>query len=194
MKKITKHATLLSIGTVMLCSALAAPAAAKIPAANRDECYFVTELKNPISRMEFVTRLELAKQTPDTLTGIPARGGDEFLVTMMDQDGRPAEIDQFSFDCMSCHDGMNASSHNIRVRNSRSGSNGGFSSVTASHPIGMDYGSCASGSQSFRSAEGLIFVAGRVGCLSCHNPLNPERFHLAVNNDGSALCFTCHNT
>lgn len=194
MKKPAKRTSLLSIATIVLGAALATPAAAKIPAANPGECLFVTQLENPVSRMEFVARLTLARQAPDTLTGIPARGGEQFLVEIADQEGKPVDVDVFSYDCMTCHDGMNASVHKVRFRNDRRGSAATVSDVTGNHPIGMDYGSCASGNRSFRDAEGLTFVAGRVGCLSCHNPLNPERFHLAVSNDGSGLCFTCHNT
>ncbi len=173
MKKIITHISLITIGASLLCTALATSAFANIPEQKPGECYFVEQLKDPIARMEFVTRLELAKQTPDTLTGIPSRGGEQFMVQIVDQKGHPAEVDQFSYDCMACHDGMSASAHNIRVTNTRIGQSGGITSIVGSHPIGMDYGSCAAGNQSFKDAEGLVFVAGRVGCLSCHNPLNP---------------------
>jgi predicted CXXCH cytochrome family protein len=38
----------------------------------------------------------------------------------------------------------------------------------------------------------MIFVNGRVGCLTCHNPLNPEKSHLVMSDYRSALCLTCH--
>ena len=39
---------------------------------------------------------------------------------------------------------------------------------------------------------GIRFPQGLVSCISCHNLLNPARHHLAVNNQGSMLCFSCH--
>ena len=39
---------------------------------------------------------------------------------------------------------------------------------------------------------GIRFPQGMVSCISCHNLLNPARYHLAINNQGSRLCFACH--
>jgi predicted CXXCH cytochrome family protein len=39
----------------------------------------------------------------------------------------------------------------------------------------------------------MKFVNGKVGCLTCHDPLNPERGHLVMSDVRSALCLTCHN-
>jgi predicted CXXCH cytochrome family protein len=39
----------------------------------------------------------------------------------------------------------------------------------------------------------MIFADGKVGCLTCHNPLNPEKGHLVMSDRNSALCLTCHN-
>jgi len=39
----------------------------------------------------------------------------------------------------------------------------------------------------------MIFVNGKIGCLTCHNPLNAEKGHLVMSDRNSALCTTCHN-
>jgi predicted CXXCH cytochrome family protein len=41
-------------------------------------------------------------------------------------------------------------------------------------------------------SHGMVFAEGKVGCLTCHNPLNVSRGHLVMNNDRSDLCFACH--
>jgi predicted CXXCH cytochrome family protein len=188
MKPSRMYRIAISIITVVLSATLTAPAAA----AKKEDCTFSAQLDNPLDRMQFVTKLTLAKQDPDMLTGIPTTES-EFVVNVVGQFGQPMEVDTFSYDCMTCHDGVSATAHNVRFRNTRSSGIGGLESVAESHPIGMDYGSFAAGNRSFRGGDGLVFVAGKVGCLSCHDPLNREGYHLAKNNDGSALCFSCHN-
>lgn len=39
---------------------------------------------------------------------------------------------------------------------------------------------------------GIRFPQGLVSCISCHNLLNPTRPHLALSNQGSRLCLSCH--
>jgi hypothetical protein len=38
----------------------------------------------------------------------------------------------------------------------------------------------------------MIFVNGKVGCLTSHYPLNPKKGHLVMSDFQSALCLTCH--
>ncbi|WP_243688226.1 cytochrome c3 family protein [Geotalea toluenoxydans] len=38
----------------------------------------------------------------------------------------------------------------------------------------------------------MVLVDGRVGCLTCHDPLNRKAPHLVASNDRSNLCLTCH--
>uniref|UniRef100_UPI003525EE1F hypothetical protein n=1 Tax=Salmonella enterica TaxID=28901 RepID=UPI003525EE1F len=134
MKTTTTHNALKLIAAIVM-TATASSAYATISTSSQSECYFVSQLKDPVTRMEFVTKLQLAKQTPDLLTGIPSRDGEQFLVQIMDESGRPAEVDQFSFDCMSCHDGLSAAAHSSRVK---SASADGSVNMRGSHPIGMD--------------------------------------------------------
>jgi predicted CXXCH cytochrome family protein len=55
----------------------------------------------------------------------------------------------------------------------------------------------AAASKDYKSQLGannkMVFVNGKVGCLTCHNPLNPEKGHLVMSDQKSALCLTCHN-
>jgi predicted CXXCH cytochrome family protein len=106
------------------------------------------------------------------------------------------DLDSFSRDCLSCHDG-HASYIDINYRNTPGNKIKKFDR-TNEHPIGMNYDAYAAmdhtsykPSRAFNSK--MIFVKGKVGCLTCHNPLNPEKNHLVMSDSGSALCLTCHN-
>jgi predicted CXXCH cytochrome family protein len=61
----------------------------------------------------------------------------------------------------------------------------------------MDYASYAAFGRGYRPASMLdpkmVLVNGKVGCLTCHNPLNPERNHLVMSDHRSALCLSCHD-
>jgi len=92
---------------------------------------------------------------------------------------------------------MSAKSYHLRVKNSPLQGSVDMDSVSGSHPIGMEYANYSYSNRTFKSIDSLsgqmIFVDGKVGCITCHNPLNPEKNHLVMDNTGSRLCFSCHN-
>lgn len=151
-------------------------------------CAFTKQLQDPNSRMEFSARLNAAKEAAASPYGERAR----YSATYSDDTGEPMEIDSFSLDCLGCHDGINARIHNIRYKNNVMERTGSMETVRGSHPIGMHYGSYAYTSNQLRGLtelnEDMVLVDGKVGCLSCHNPLNPNKKHLASKN----LCLGCH--
>ena len=107
-------------------------------------------------------------------------------------------VDVFSTDCISCHDGASAVAIEANWRNSPLGGALHGKLSGSDHPIGMDYESyVAANSRKYKSVFGLnskmVFVDGKVGCLTCHDPLNPERGHLVMSDRKSALCLTCHD-
>ncbi|MDD2851822.1 MAG: cytochrome c3 family protein [Desulfuromonadaceae bacterium] len=106
-------------------------------------------------------------------------------------------IDALSTNCLTCHDGGHASDVNVTYRNNPGSKTKSYDG-TGQHPIGMDYAAYTQKDfknykpvTSFNSK--MIFVDGKVGCLTCHNPLNPEKNHLVMNDYRSSLCQTCHN-
>jgi predicted CXXCH cytochrome family protein len=106
-------------------------------------------------------------------------------------------LDSFSRNCLSCHDGLVAHDVKVDYRNAPGTKIKSFDG-TKEHPIGMNYAAySAMDSHSYKPAAAynskMIFVNGRVGCLTCHNPLNPEKSHLVMSDFRSALCLTCHN-
>ena len=108
-----------------------------------------------------------------------------------------AELDSFSMDCLNCHDGAGAVSVAVDWRNNPARLRTLKKPQGTDHPIGMDYESYVSNGRDYRSVSGLgtkmIFVNGRVGCLTCHDPMNPEKGHLVMSDQKSALCLTCHS-
>jgi predicted CXXCH cytochrome family protein len=115
--------------------------------------------------------------------------------------GRPASnkfvsMDAFSVDCVGCHDGAGASSIGVNLRNTPFGRKSQVNSFSSDHPIGMDYNSYVAANRGYKPIGAntkMIFVDGKVGCLSCHDPLNAERGHLVMSDRNSALCATCHD-
>ena len=114
------------------------------------------------------------------------------------------KIDALSADCLDCHDGVSALQVTAVVKNSPfngaswapPGRNQMMNGMD--HPIGMDYKRYVTASREYKplsgsSSEKMVFVDGKVGCLTCHDPLNAEKGHLVFSDSHSALCLTCHN-
>ena len=110
---------------------------------------------------------------------------------------RAVGLDGLSTDCLGCHDGVSAASVSVDLRNNPFRSGSLVSTFSSDHPVGMDYSRYVGSSRGgykpvgFSSSK-MIFVDGKVGCLTCHDPLNPEKGHLVMSDKGSALCCTCH--
>jgi predicted CXXCH cytochrome family protein len=107
-------------------------------------------------------------------------------------------IDNFSNDCLSCHDGVMAQNFNVRVKNNPNDRVIGLEDIIGGHPVGMEYENYASvnGKEyrgQVRFSNEMVFAEGKVGCLTCHNPLNSSKGHLVMKNDRSELCFACHS-
>jgi len=106
-------------------------------------------------------------------------------------------IDALSMDCLGCHDGSSASSVSADLRNNPYREGMMVNSFSSDHPIGMDYRRYVNAGKGYKpvmlGSTKMIFVDGKVGCLTCHDPLNQEKGHLVMSDRHSALCGTCHN-
>lgn len=107
-------------------------------------------------------------------------------------------IDRLSNDCLSCHDGVMAQSFNLRIKNNPGNGVMGLEDIIGGHPVGMEYDRYASvDTKGYRSdvrfSREMVFAEGKVGCLTCHNPLNKDKGHLVMKNERSELCFSCHS-
>lgn len=107
-------------------------------------------------------------------------------------------IDRLSNDCLSCHDGVMALAFKVRIKNNPGGRVTSLEDIIGGHPVGMEYDRYVSvDGKSYRNevtfSREMVFAEGKVGCLTCHNPLNRDKGHLVMNNEKSELCFACHN-
>lgn len=107
-----------------------------------------------------------------------------------------ARLDESSAACLTCHDGSLAPDEGIPDLEPgiwRHG--GGYSS--SSHPLGVDYREAMIRKRrDYREISTLPDVVklpdGKVECVSCHNLYSHNKHLLAISNEGSRLCLTCH--
>jgi len=176
-------------------------------AANGEPCTFSEQLQSSPMREQFIANVSLDTGfllAHNTITDdqVQSDASDD-LFSPVESFGEKSSsfnqgntIDSYSKDCLSCHDGSLASDKVVHYKNTPGNKHryGG----TNQHPIGMDYEAYVAADptrykpiNAFNSK--MIFVNGRVGCLTCHYPLNPEKNHLVMSDFRSALCLTCHN-
>jgi nitrate reductase cytochrome c-type subunit len=164
---------------------------ATVVSAGAESCFLAQQLTDPTLRSQYEQKIAEAQAAATSRYGESYN----YSVSFTMSSGEKVTIDSFSLDCILCHDGMNAKYHDIRYRNDHN-DRISLESVLGSHPIGMSYGAMAYANAKLRHLSSIsgtmVLVDGRVGCLSCHNLLNPEKFHLSSTNDKSELCLQCH--
>lgn len=156
------------------------------------KCDFSLQLLNdPYQKESFLASLLEARSATGDIESMY-----KYIATVRGEHGELVGIDSFSHNCVSCHDGMNAPYHAVRFRNSGERRFIDMQTVVGSHPIGMNYEEYATSNQEFKSFGSLhpdmSLVAGKIGCLTCHNPLNPQKYHLATTDEKSNMCLACH--
>lgn len=163
-------------------------------------CSYALQLQNSPYREEFIARLASAldeKSASKQDSNVKPDNGFSRIAYTVPKNAGYNDLDSFSRNCLSCHDGLAALEINVIYRNSPTG----FESRNPDakvHPIGMDYERYVASNRSvFKPismwSTKLILINGKVGCLTCHNPLNPERKHLVMSDVRSTLCLTCHD-
>ncbi len=161
---------------------------------NQGQCAFAQELTTPYNRVLYLAQVNRLNQRQEAQAGSVEAMYSNIKETSLND---AAELDEISTNCIACHDGMSAKSYHLQVKNSPRPGNMDMGSVSGSHPIGMEYANYSYSNRVFKNIgtlpEQMIFVDGKVGCITCHNPLNPEKNHLVMDNTGSRLCFSCHN-
>jgi hypothetical protein len=177
-------------------------------AANGEPCTFSEQLKSSPMRERYIANIATDTSTllaHNTVTDDQVHSdvtddlfsSDSSFVVKIKSSKQEDTIDSYSKDCLSCHDGAIASDRDVQYKNSPFKNKHSYDG-TKEHPIGMNYASyVAANPTSYKPITAfnskMIFVNGRVGCLTCHYPLNPEKGHLVMSDFRSALCLTCHN-
>jgi len=99
-----------------------------------------------------------------------------------------ALLDKFSTECLSCHDGSLSKAPQMEVTQ-------GIWRHTAgkeSHPIGVVYPRSGDFKDPQALSSDIRLFDGRLGCLSCHEMYSKENNKLAMSNNRSKLCLSCH--
>lgn len=102
--------------------------------------------------------------------------------------GLEVKLTADSTDCIVCHDGMVGSSVSTCTVDCR---------FNFAHPILQEYPPSGK-EREFTPAEtlaakGIILLQNhKVACVSCHDLKNPQKYHLVMDNQQSALCYACH--
>lgn len=92
--------------------------------------------------------------------------------------------------CLTCHSGLISQNVIPCTKNSC------LLDPNSSHPIFKRYPPVGKESEFAPPAQveaaGVKLINGEVTCISCHNLINQEEFHLVMENTRSRLCKTCH--
>lgn len=180
--------------------------------ANDETCLFTVQLKeDPEIRTRYVAMVISARdhftpkvQTVNEMYADTAKASIEedeggfgtfFAKKNSRANGGGRDIDNLTALCLGCHDGASAQDISVDVRNDPYRARNRFASASSDHPIGMDYKQYVNFSKGYKPVSNakMIFVNGKVGCLTCHDPFNPEKGHLVMSDRQGALCLSCHN-
>lgn len=187
--------TAVRIATTLCIAAVTATASFAV---EDGKCLFSERLKEPYYKAEYQAIIAYYKNPASYqyAEGVEQMYSNTSKVSFT-ENATWRDMDAMSFDCMTCHDGMTAKSHDVRIKNNPADRSISLINVVGTHPVGMHYESYAGMNKELVPMENLnkdmVFVNGKMGCLTCHNPLNPKKNHLVMNNTGSTLCFSCHN-
>lgn len=160
----------------------------------KKECtYFKDVRENPRARKSFMAHFEYAKSLPLMLYGDFIRKNDHLYKPYSVQ-GKTFNLDRMTIGCLECH------GKTLIIEDDNTGKDvleRGFHGVLGKHAIGLNYHEIVlSRPSSFNKPDpkrnNIIFVGGKLGCVSCHNPFSTLPFHLNVLEEGQFLCKECH--
>lgn len=101
-------------------------------------------------------------------------------------------IDDFSFQCMTCHaDEQGSLAVSVSATGVINHSSGG-----SNHPVGSDYQQVSLGGGYIllpMLPEYISLPQGRLSCVSCHIAYGEIHGKLVSSNESSQLCFSCHD-
>ena len=79
--------------------------------------------------------------------------------------------------CLGCHDGAVAVQRGLEQ----------------DHRLGVQYASSSTRKMKAVMDKRIVFVDGRISCVTCHDPYRNQDMRLVKSNQGSGLCLTCHD-
>lgn len=158
-----------------------------------NHCDFSSRLVEPQARqkhLDMKAEMELvARIRKENLEAGTARLNPEQLASFR-------ELDEQSKQCIGCHEGKGKMAVREIIQAYYPERNMMMSSIYATHAIGTDYVAASLRNSGLHSIEELpptmTLASGRIGCITCHDPLNMKKNGLAVEAGNGALCFACH--
>lgn len=126
-----------------------------------------------------------------------ADGGGSLMVSAhIDANTAPSGqlSDTYSIQCMSCHgDKAEATGGLVSIDSTNVVRH---SSGSMNHPVGVDYAK-ASAFGGYRPvsqlAPEIILPGGQISCISCHETYSDQHGSMVLSQQGSNLCFQCHD-
>lgn len=164
-----------------------------------ETCALSIEMQKKGFRVQYMQKLAKYQDgaADARLSSVEEMYGNVQQASFFEEDDVPVNtlgVDPLSLDCLGCHDGSRATDVTINLKNDPFKRLRG--NAETDHPIGMDYSAYVARDIGYKSIFGktkMVLVDGKVGCLTCHDPLNQERGHLVMSDRNSALCLTCHS-
>ena len=100
-------------------------------------------------------------------------------------------IDPASMECIGCHDGIQGRTVEHRL------GPGIWSHESSSHPISVGYNASRMKGKKLKPIsmvdKRIRFFDGKIGCGTCHDLYSKIPKKLVMSNDGSKLCYECHD-
>jgi len=162
----------------------------------KSNCAFTKYLDDPASRDRYMNTFAKARGNYASANNYENAA----MYGVIAKEGFDSEngenLDSFSAGCLSCHDGKTASNVRPNLINNPD-KKSIMMMISGKHPIGMDYEKYSQSNHKLKNldemSQNLTLAEGRVSCITCHDPLNSEQYHLRVTNSGIDLCSGCHN-
>nr|MBF0221215.1 hypothetical protein [Desulfobulbaceae bacterium] len=158
----------------------------------------------------FLRRIETGKAFCDAchINSLATATGHQSLFNVAHYDSKPldpdseVQIDALSKECISCHDGIFASSVPINIKAANWQHSNEYLKFDKGfkHPIGMHYEKVRLQNTKNRlrpiaevDRRLHFFDGGIMGCGTCHDPFSSEKYKLVITVNGEKLCLSCHN-
>jgi len=160
----------------------------------KKECdYFKDVQENMSARKNFMAHFNYAMSLPLMLYGDYIRKS-AHLYKPYEFQGQTFMIDRLTIGCLECHNSILLKD---KDQSGKTVLEKGFHAFVGKHAIGIDYHEMVlSKPGSFKKPDpkrnNIVFVGGKLGCVSCHNPFSTLPHNLNMLEKDQALCKECH--
>ena len=163
--------------------------------ATKTICTFSKYLEDPANRDRYINTIAKARGDYATIKNYENAAMYGVIAKTSFDTENVENLDSFSAGCLSCHDGKTASNVRPNLKNDPD-KRSVMIMMSGKHPIGMDYEKYSQSNHGLKSldemSQNLTLAEGRVSCITCHDPLNSQQYHLRVPGSGIDLCSGCH--